>query len=73
MVKRKIKLDLEQKIKELKLNLENNYKDLAQDALRELQATIEGYKESGDLKEKDYRKYKQIAEDYAMGMINYRH
>ena len=73
MIKRKIKQDLEGKLNELKINLENNYKDLAHDALKELQKTLDAYKESGELKEKDYLKYKQTADHYAMRMANYHH
>lgn len=73
MIKRKIKQDLEGKLNELKINLENNYKDLAHDALKELQSTLDAYKESGELKEKDYLKYKQTADHYAMRMANYHH
>lgn len=73
MIKRKIKLVLDGKVNDLKINLENNYKDLARDALNELQNTLETYRESGELKEKDYLKYKDIADRYAMRMINYHH
>ena len=73
MIKRKIKQDLEGKLNELKINLENNYKDLAHDALKELQNALDSYKESGELKEKDYMKYKQTADHYAMRMANYHH
>ncbi|MBQ8147336.1 MAG: hypothetical protein IJ040_00940 [Lachnospiraceae bacterium] len=73
MLKRKIKLDLDGKMNELKINLENNYKDLAHDALKELQTALENYKESGEMKEKDYMKYKQKVDSYAMRMMNYHH
>lgn len=73
MIKRKTKLLLESKVNDLKINLENNYKDLAKDALKELQRVIEECRESGELKDKDYRKYKQIADEYAMWMMNYHH
>ncbi len=73
MLKRKIKLDLDGKMNELKINLENNYKDLAHDALKELQTALENYKESGEIKEKDYMKYKQKVDSYAMRMMNYHH
>jgi hypothetical protein len=73
MVKRKLRLAIESKMNELKMNLENNYKDLAHDALKELQSTLEEYKESGELKEKDYLKYKGIADHYAARMMNYHH
>lgn len=73
MIKRKTKLLLESKVNDLKMNLANNYKDLARDALKELQQTVEECRESGELKDKDYRKYKQIADEYAMRMMNYHH
>lgn len=73
MIKRKIKLDLESKLNNLKINLENNYKDLAQDALKELQNALEEYRNSGELKEKDYLKYKQVVDGYALRMLNYHH
>lgn len=73
MVKKKVKQAIESKMNELKMNLENNYKDLARSALKEVQELLEAYRESGELKEKDYKKYKQIADTYALGMVNYHH
>ena len=73
MLKRRIKLDLDSILNELKMNLSNNYKDLAHEALNKLQETLEQYKESGEIKEKDYQKSKQIADGYAMQMQNYHH
>ena len=73
MVKRKTKQALEGKLNELKMNLENNYKDLARTALKEYQELVEQYRSSGELKEKDYGKYKQIADEYEMRMQNYHH
>lgn len=73
MVKRKIKQSLEGKLNELKMNLENNYKDLARTALKEYQELVEQYHSTGELKDKDYGKYKQIADEYAMRMQNYHH
>ncbi len=55
------------------MNLENNYKDVALDALHDLQSTIEQMKVSGELKEKDYQKYKQKADNYASRMVGYHH
>ena len=40
MVKRKTKQALEGKLNELKMNLENNYKDLARTALKEYQELL---------------------------------
>ena len=64
---------IESELFEFQLNLQNNYKDLAGSALKEVQELIEYYRESGELKEKDYKKYKQIADTYALGMVNYHH
>lgn len=40
MLKRSVRIELESVINELQVNLENNYKDLAQDALKKLHATL---------------------------------
>ena len=53
MVKRKTRQALEGKLNELKMNLENNYKDLARTALKEYQELVEQYRSYGELKEKD--------------------
>lgn len=73
MVKWRVKRDIEGRINELEMNLSNNYKDLAHDALKVLQMTIEAYHDSGELKDKDYQKYKLLADSYAMRMKNYHH
>lgn len=73
MIKRSTKKVLDGKLSELTMNLENNYKDLARDALKDLQGTLEQMKVSGELKEKDYMKYKQKTDDYAQRMVGYHH
>lgn len=73
MIKRRIKDELEGIQNELKMNLENNYKDLAHDALKRFHSVIEQYKVDGVLKEKDYLKYKKIADSYSQQMQNYHH
>mgnify|MGYP003209275972 CR=1 FL=1 len=74
MLKRSVRIELESVINELQVNLENNYKDLAQDALKELHATLEENLATGKMKEKDYNKYKKIADDdYSAKMANYHH
>ncbi len=73
MLKRSIRMELESIINDLQVNLENNYKDLAHDALKRLHATLEENLSSGKMKEKDYNKYKKIANDYSNKMANYHH
>lgn len=73
MLKRGIRMELDNLLKDLQMNLENNYKDLAHDALKKLQITLDTYKDNGAMKEKDYLKYKKIADDYSKRMENYHH
>ncbi|MDO5156112.1 MAG: hypothetical protein Q4D51_09100 [Eubacteriales bacterium] len=73
MFKKKIHVELDAILQDLRVNLENNYKDLAHDALKRLHATLEDHKTNGTLKEKDYLKYKKIADDYSKRMEHYHH
>lgn len=73
MIKRAVKTELEAILKELKINLENNYKDNAHDALKKLHQTLEEYLKDSSLKEKDYNKYKKIADEYSVKMADYHH
>lgn len=73
MLKRKTRIELDSLLNDLKINLENNYKDLAHDALKKLHVTLDSYLENGTLKEREYRKYKKIADDYSAKMANYHH
>ncbi len=73
MLKRTIRMELDSLLNELKMNLANNYKDLAHDALKKLHTTLDEYHANGKLKDKDYNKYKQIADDYTARMADYHH
>ena len=73
MMKRNIKQQLNAKLTEMNMNLANNYKDLAHDALKELDRMVEDFKASGDLKEKDYQKMRQMVDDYKRKLADYHH
>lgn len=73
MIKRSVRIELDSLLNELKMNLENNYKDLAHDALKKLHNTIEAYHNDGTLKDKDYIKYKRVADEYSSRMADYHH
>lgn len=73
MIKRKIKIQLDMIINDLNMNLANNYKDLAHDALKKLDETVEQMYQGGELKEKDYEKMKQTVDEYKRKMANYHH
>ncbi len=73
MMKRNIKQQLNAKLTEMNMNLANNYKDLAHDALKELDRMVENFKASGDLKEKDYQKMRRMVDDYKRKLADYHH
>ena len=73
MMKRNIKQQLNAKLTEMNMNLANNYKDLAHDALNELDRMVEDFKASGDLKEKDYQKMRRMVDDYKRKLAEYHH
>lgn len=72
-MKRSVKQQLNAKLNEMNMNLANNYKDLAHDALKELDQMVEDLKQSGDLKEKDYQKMRQMVDGYKVKLSNYHH
>lgn len=73
MMKRSVKQQLNAKLNEMNMNLANNYKDLAHDALKELDQMVEDLKQSGDLKEKDYLKMRQMVDGYKVKLSDYHH
>jgi hypothetical protein len=73
MIKRSVKQQLNAKLNEMNMNLANNYKDLAHDALKELDQMVEDLKQSGDLKEKDYQKMRQMVDGYKVKLSDYHH
>lgn len=72
-MKRSVKKQLNAKLNEMNMNLANNYKDLAHDALKELDQMVEDLKQSGDLKEKDYQKMRQMVDGYKVKLSDYHH
>ena len=73
MVKRAVKEALKLKESILKNNLSNNYKDAAHEALADFSKAVEEYHDSGQLKDKDYMKYRAVVQDYTISMKNYHH
>lgn len=73
MIKRKTKQRIDAKFTEMNINLENNYKDLAKTALKELDELIEQLYTGGELKDKDYTKLRSQVDDYKDRLCNYHH
>lgn len=72
MLEFKEKKILNYKLQELNNNLENNYKDLAHTALKELEEVLEDMKNNG-LSDRVYNKYRKIVDGYKINMKNYHH
>ena len=65
--------ELEQIAFELQQNLENNYKDAAQNARIRLGERLEALWKDGKLKEKDYRRFSVLYTEYSAKMTGYHH
>lgn len=58
---------------EIQINLENNYKDLAIEARRKAEITLERLKTENRLSSKDYDKLKISLDDFTKRMEGYHH
>ena len=71
--KSKYEKNLDEIINRLEMNMSNNYKDNAQDNLRELEARLNSFKESGKMKPAIIGKYENIIADYKENMKGFTH
>ena len=60
-------------IHRLEMNMSNNYKDNAQDNLRELEKTLKDMRSAGNIRTKVIEKYELILDDYKEKMKDFRH
>ena len=65
--------ELDNIIQRLLMNMSNNYKDNAQDDLRELEKMMDDLRASGKLKDKVLAKYEGILDEYREKMKGYSH
>ncbi|MBS5800195.1 MAG: hypothetical protein KID02_10650 [Clostridiales bacterium] len=73
LFKNKIKKQIELQINDLKLYLENNYKDLAIQARKDAIALVEQSYKNKQLNEKTYLKYQKQLGEYTEQMKDYNH
>ena len=73
LFKSKAEKELDCIILRLEMNMSNNYKDNAQDDLKELEATFNVMKEGGELKPSILTKYETILAEYQSKMRGYSH
>ncbi len=71
--KSKAEKELDEIIQRLEMNMANNYKDNAQDNLKELVAALNSMRKSGALKPKVFDKYDAILSEYQEKMKGYSH
>lgn len=65
--------DLDRIIQSLEMNMSNNYKDNAQDNLKELGIKLNELHDSGNIKDKVFLKYEGILNEYKEKMKGYSH
>ncbi len=71
--KSKAEKELDIIFQRLEMNMSNNYKDNAQDNLKELEAAVDAMRESGGLKRKTLSKYEMLLDSYKEQMKGYSH
>ena len=71
--KSKEEKQLDSIIQRLQMNMSNNYKDNAQDNLRELEKTLKDMRSAGNIRTKVIEKYELILDDYKEKMKDFRH
>ena len=70
---KQIKKEIEDLFNDIQINLENNYKDLAIGARKNAEAKLRACEETGELKDKDYKKLKERLDDFTKRMEGYHH
>ena len=73
LFKSKAEKELDAVIQRLEMNMSNNYKDNAQDDLKELEAMIDAFKTLGTVKPNILTKYAGILNDLKEKMKGYSH
>ena len=73
LFKSKAEKELDAIIQRLNMNMSNNYKDNAQDDLKELEAAIDMLRSSGDIKSRALEKYGRILDELKEKMKGYSH
>ena len=71
--KTKEEKELDSIIRRMKMNMSNNYKDNAQDNLKEFEATLNALRSSNGLKPALIQKYESILDSYKIKMQGYTH
>lgn len=71
--KKKAKQALDMSWRSMEMSCENNYKDLAQDGLKEFEELLEKYHHEGLISSEDYQRKRQRLEDKKEELKGYNH
>ncbi|MBQ4283514.1 MAG: hypothetical protein IJB96_06275 [Lachnospira sp.] len=70
---KQIKKEMDNLFNDIQINLENNYKDLAIGARKKAEERLEELKQSNQLSDRDYTKFKQKLDVFTERMKGYHH
>ena len=73
LFKSKTEKELDSLIQRMEMNLSNNYKDNAQDNLKDFEAALEYAKDKGNIKDSTLSKYEGILTTYREKLKGYSH
>ena len=73
LFKSKAEKQLDSIILRLQMNMSNNYKDNAQDNLKELEEALEAMRSAGNVKAAVIEKYESVVDIYKEKMKEFRH
>lgn len=70
-MKKAVRDDMEGKLDDIQLNLENNYRKPAAEAYKIAAAALESYRASAEIDNKNYDLYKDYLDEYREKLIDY--
>lgn len=70
-MKKAVRDDMEGKLDDIQLNLENNYRKPAAEAYKIAAAALENYRASAEIDNKNYDLYKDYLDEYREKLIDY--
>ena len=70
-MKRAVRDDIEEKIDDIQLNLENNYRKPAAEAYKVALNALENYRASDEIDDKNYNNYMEDLNEYKNKLIDY--
>ncbi|MCR5507270.1 MAG: hypothetical protein K6F34_01150 [Lachnospiraceae bacterium] len=73
LFKSRAEIELDGIIRQIDMNMSNNYKDAAQDGLKEFASMVDDMKRSGKVKPKVLARYESMLDEYKAKMQGYTH